>query len=129
MESIMRRFIFPLVLFSSPAFAETPQDFLARFQKESGSIASAERGARFYKATHGNDWSCASCHTENPAATGRHAKTDKIIKPLAPAANPERFSDTAKVDKWFRRNCNDVLGRECAAGEKADLLAFLLTRK
>ena len=35
--------------------------------------------------------------------------------------------DTAKVDKWLRCNCNDVLKRECSAGEKADLLAYLQT--
>jgi hypothetical protein len=33
------------------------------------------------------------------------------------------------VDKWFRRNCVDVLERECTAGEKADLLAYLLQIK
>ena len=43
-----------------------------------------------------------------------------------PAFNPERFTETAKVDKWFRRNCNDVLKRECTAAEKADVLAWLL---
>lgn len=43
-----------------------------------------------------------------------------------PAFNPERFTNTAKVDKWFKRNCNDVLSRECTATEKADLLAWLL---
>ena len=30
------------------------------------------------------------------------------------------------MDKWFRRNCNDVLSRECTAVEKADVLAWLL---
>ena len=25
----------------------------------------------------------------------------------------ERFADAAKTEKWFRRNCNDVVGREC----------------
>jgi hypothetical protein len=40
--------------------------------------------------------------------------------------NPERFTDTAKVDKWFRRNCKDVASRECTAAEKADMLAWLL---
>ncbi|MFP5443986.1 MAG: DUF1924 domain-containing protein, partial [Betaproteobacteria bacterium] len=35
------------------------------------------------------------------------------------------FTDTAKVDKWFRRNCNDVLSRECTAMEKADVLAYV----
>jgi hypothetical protein len=48
---------------------------------------------------------------------------------MAPAVNPDRFADTAKADKWFRRNCNDVMGRECTAGEKADVLAWLLTLK
>ena len=48
---------------------------------------------------------------------------------MAPAANPERFTDAAKSAKWFRRNCNDVLGRECTSAEKADVLAWLVTLK
>ncbi len=48
---------------------------------------------------------------------------------MAPAANPRVFTDTAKVDKWFRRNCNDVAQRECTAQEKADVLAFLIGLK
>ena len=39
--------------------------------------------------------------------------------------DPKTFTDTAKVDKWFRRNCKDVLSRECSAAEKADVMAFL----
>jgi len=62
--------------------------------------------------------SCASCHTENPATQGKHAKTGKVIQPLAPSANAERFSDPAKVEKWFKRNCNDVLGRICTRRKK-----------
>jgi hypothetical protein len=53
-------------------------------------------------------------------------KTGKAIAPLAPAANAERFTDAGKAEKWFRRNCNDVLGRACTASEKADVLAYLL---
>ena len=37
------------------------------------------------------------------------------------------ISDSAKVEKWFRRNCKDVLARECTAAEKADVLAWLMT--
>lgn len=125
----MRFFLLPLVLLSTPGLAEVAQDFLLQFQRAAGTAASAERGARFYKTTHGSDWSCASCHTETPALAGQHAKTGKMIKPLAPMSNPERFTDIAKVEKWFRRNCNDVLGRECSASEKADLLAFLLGQR
>ena len=120
-------FVIAAALFASNTFAETPRDFLTRFEKESGAPASAERGARFFAAKQGGEWSCASCHTERPTQTGRHAKTDKAITPLAPAANVERFTDAAKVDKWFRRNCNDTLNRVCSAQEKADVMAWLLS--
>jgi len=29
------------------------------------------------------------------------------------------------VAKWFRRNCKTVLGRECTAQEKGDILTYL----
>mgnify|MGYP003429007376 FL=1 len=135
----MRRLpIFPLaaaVAFSvtASAAAEMPADFQRSFEtaarQEAAGFAgfSAQRGAAFFKTTHGREWSCASCHTQNPVATGRHAKTDKPITPLAPAANAERFTRPDKVEKWFRRNCNDVLGRACTASEKGDVLAYLMS--
>jgi cytochrome c peroxidase len=83
------------------------------------------RGERFFSTTHGREWSCSSCHTRRPTVEGRHANTGKTIAPLAPAANPQRFTDAAKTEKWFRRNCNDVLGRECSSEEKADVRAWL----
>ena len=88
---------------------------------------SAQRGRQFFSSTHGNDWSCASCHTQDPARPGRHAKTGRDIAPLSPVANPQRFTDAAKADKWFSRNCNDVLGRPCTAQEKGDVLAYLMS--
>lgn len=90
---------------------------------------SVQRGEQFFRTTHGSDWSCTSCHTANPAAGGKHAKTGKAISPLAPAANPERFTSLAVAEKWFRRNCNDVVGRECTALEKGDVLAYLVQSK
>ena len=56
---------------------------------------------------------------------GKHAGTGKAIDPLAPAVNPRAFTDTARTDKWLRRNCKDVLARECTPAEKADVLAYL----
>ncbi|MDD3765280.1 MAG: DUF1924 domain-containing protein [Nevskiales bacterium] len=88
---------------------------------------SAARGQSFFDATHGGKWSCSSCHTRNPLQAGRHAATGRPIKPLAPAANPQRLSDPAKVDKWFRRNCRDVLERECSPAEKGDVITYLLS--
>ena len=61
------------------------------------------------------------------AAPGQHVVTGKAIEPLAPSANPARFTRAAKVAKWFQRNCNDVLQRPCTAQEKGDVLAWLLT--
>lgn len=109
--------------------AEIQKDFeaAARASAPAFSGFSAERGQRFFNARHGNDWSCASCHSATPAAPGRHAKTGKEIAPMAPAANPQRFADAAKVEKWFKRNCNDVLGRACSAEEKGDVLAYLVS--
>ena len=88
---------------------------------------SAQRGEQFFKSRHANDWSCASCHTQAPAQPGRHAQTGKTIAPLAPNANPQRFTDSAKVEKWFKRNCNDVLQRPCTPQEKGDVLQYLLS--
>ena len=116
-----------------PAAAETPSDLLAVFgaQVRAANPAfpgfSAADGRRFFQQTHGGEWSCATCHTDDPAGSGRHARTGKRIEPLAPAVNPLRFSDPAKVEKWFRRNCNDVLGRACTAQEKGDVLTWLTT--
>jgi uncharacterized membrane protein len=107
--------------------AATPSDLLAAYANQAGAAAQAARGQQFFNARQGREWSCASCHGATPTQPGRHASTAKPIGALAPSANPQRFTDAAKVEKWFRRNCNDVAGRECSAGEKADLLAWLLT--
>ena len=121
----------PALLPLQHAFAVTPAEIQSAFEAEARKSApgfagsSAARGERFFKATHGNDWSCASCHTQNPLAAGRHARTGKDITPLAPAANAQRFADPDKVEKWFRRNCGDVLGRACSAAEKGDVVAYL----
>ena len=117
---------------AAAAVAATPAGELARFEAEARAASpafggfSAQRGEAFFKAVHGKEWSCSSCHTAKPSDPGRHAVTGRRIAPLAPAANAERFSDSANVDKWFRRNCNDVLGRPCTAMEKGDVLQFLM---
>ncbi len=112
--------------------AEVPGDFLSRFETAARAAdpafkAASNRGADFFRNKHGGEWSCSSCHTDNAAAIGRHASTGKPIQPLAPAANRGRLTDAAKVEKWFRRNCRDVLGRECTPHEKADVVAWLIS--
>jgi cytochrome c553 len=102
---------------------------LQRWSEQAGAPGNATRGKTFFTSTHGAEWSCASCHGESPTASGKHASTGKSIAPLAPAFNAKAFTDSAKVDKWFRRNCKDVVSRECSAGEKADVLAYLVSLK
>jgi len=94
---------------------------------EPGFSPSAERGRAFYakQVGHHTDMnSCTACHTANPAQAGKHVVTSKPIAPMSPGVNPERFTDAAKTEKWFKRNCNDVLGRVCTPAEKADLVTY-----
>lgn len=114
---------------ATPTRAATPGEMLAGYSSQAGAPAWPERGREFFTARHGREWSCSSCHGALPVQAGRHAGTGKPIGALASAVNPERFTDAAKVEKWFRRNCNDVLGRECSAAEKADVLAWLISLK
>jgi len=119
--------------FSGNAGAATPaemrQEFAAAAKTATPGFTglSAVRGEQFFKTTHGKDWSCATCHGARPVTDGKHTVTGKVISPLAPVANASRFTDPAKTEKWFKRNCNDVLGRECTAAEKGDVLEYLLT--
>jgi cytochrome c peroxidase len=109
--------------------AATPADQAAAYAAQAGEPAQPARGQALFTKKHGREWSCSSCHGPVPVQPGQHAATGKAIAALAPAASPQRFTDAAKTEKWFRRNCNDVLGRECSAAEKSDVLGWLLTLK
>lgn len=111
------------------ARAATPTEVLSAYTVQGSAAPSPERGQKLFTNRQGGEWSCSSCHGAPPTQTGKHAATGKPIDPLAPAFNTQRFTDSAKVEKWFRRNCNDVLGRACSQAEKADVLSWLLTLK
>jgi len=122
-----------LLLASLACQAETPQQTRQMYTNEAaaqqpGFTPSAKRGESLFRqrfALNDKMPACTSCHTEQPANNGQHAVTGKSIRPLAVAANGERFSDPAKVEKWFGRNCKEVVGRACTPGEKADFIAFM----
>lgn len=115
--------------YSGLTSAATPQQILAELNAKAGG-SSVARGEKLYRGQFGGEIkSCMGCHTEDARASGRHVKTHKAIEPLAPVANKERFTDMAKVEKWFRRNCKEVLARECTAQEKADFTAYMLSLK
>lgn len=93
---------------------------------------SADAGKAFFNrelTIRGKQIACASCHTTNPANPGKHIVTKKPIKPLAPSANPERFTDVAKVEKNFEKHCLEIIGRDCTAQEKGNYIAYMLTVK
>jgi hypothetical protein len=117
-----------VITFFNVALAATPQELLTGYEAKSGK-ASSSRGEQFFNAKHGKEWSCATCHETPPNHDTKHIVTGKVIKALSPLSNPARFNDLAKVEKWFKRNCNDVLARECSAQEKADVLSWLITIK
>lgn len=106
-----------------------PAAQLQYWAQQAKAAANAEQGKLFFNARQKQDLSCATCHSPNPLAPGKHSSTGKVLKPLAPAANPQSLTDTARMDKWFRRNCNEVVGRECSAQEKANVIAYLVSLK
>ena len=71
--------------------------------------------------------SCTSCHGDDPRGAGR-TPAGKTIDALALSVTPTRYSDPAKVDKWFKRNCQEVLGRQCTPLEMGDWLSFMIAR-
>ena len=122
-----------LLLVSLACHAETPQQIRQTYVSEASSqqadfTPSAKRGEAFFHkrfAINEKMPGCASCHTDTPLNAGQHAVTGKAIKPMAVTANAERFSDPAKVEKWFGRNCKEVVGRACTSAEKADFMTYL----
>lgn len=128
MKHILASLILPLLLLGTSAWADSPAQLLKSYEASSGK-ASVARGEQFFSGKHGKEWSCASCHSTQPNKATEHIVTGKRIEPLAPSANADRFTDAAKSEKWFKRNCKDVLSRECSAQEKADVIAWLLTIK
>ena len=115
---------------TTAAIAQTSAtEQLKALEQTAGVKADATAGKLFFTSRHANDWSCATCHGTPPNRDGEHASTGKRIAPLAPTSNPDAFTNQRKTDKWFRRNCNDVLDRACTDAEKADVLAYLLSIK
>jgi hypothetical protein len=92
---------------------------------------SAERGEHLFRTSFSTGKpdtpSCTTCHTTDPRKTGQ-TRAGKDIEPMAASANPKRYTEQAKTEKWFGRNCNNVLGRECTAAEKGDFITFMLTQ-
>lgn len=90
----------------------------------------AEAGRKFYlvrRTWQSGDFTCSGCHTEDPRKEGWHIQAKVPIKPLAPSANPERFTDARKVEANFTAHCMDLHERDCRANEKGSFIAYLMS--
>ena len=122
---------------ASAAVAGEREDLLARYasaakEAEPGFAGfSAARGETLHLARHAGGKpdtpACTACHGDDARAAGR-TRAGKPIEPMALSASPTRYADPAKVEKWFKRNCVEVLGRECSPREKGDWLAYMMAR-
>lgn len=122
-------FILSLIL-SSSLYATVVDDLLTEYRATGVETFSAEAGKtlwsqEFIDVETGKVRQCTTCHTADLRNEGKHINTGKVIKPLAPTANPESLTDMKKVRKWLKRNCKWTLGRECNAQEKGDVLLFM----
>ncbi len=112
------------------AETSTINELLNLYKQQGAATPNAQAGQRLWHKTFTGtvpftERSCTSCHGDDLKRVGKHVKTNKIIKPMAPSVNPGRLSKTSKVEKWFKRNCKWTLDRECTATEKANILVYL----
>ena len=122
-------------LFANASQAGVREDQLAQYASAAKAASpgfagfSVERGKTLHtqKFTGGkpDTPACTSCHGKDTRGTGRNP-TGKTIEAMAASVTPARYTDPAKVEKWFKRNCTEVLGRVCTPQEKGDWLTFML---
>ncbi len=115
---------------AGPLATELLREYEAQARRANPAFSgfSAEAGHKLYLATFtvdGQAGSCSSCHTPDPRRAGR-TPAGKVVEPLSPNANPARLTDRREVEKWFTRNCKQVVGRECTAEEKGNFVTWML---
>lgn len=116
-------------IFATPVSAGSREDLLAQYATAAKSAGfSAARGQTLHTQNFAGGKAdtpaCTSCHGKDPRGAGR-TPIGKAIDPVAVSVTPTRYTDPAKVEKWFKRNCNEVLGRECTPQEKGDWLTYV----
>ncbi|MDP2171845.1 MAG: DUF1924 domain-containing protein [Rhodocyclaceae bacterium] len=118
------------MILSTATLAGPREDLLAQYAAAAKSAGfSAVRGQALhmqnFSAGKPDTPSCTTCHGKDTRGVGR-TLAGKTVEPVAVSAAPTRYTDPAKVEKWFKRNCTEVLGRECTPQEKGDWLTFVI---
>ena len=120
------------------SFASVVDDYLNSLKqevlKENPNFTSfdASRGEKIFTSTHigkkGKEISCTSCHGIDLNKSSETFFTGKVIEPLSPKANPKRFTELKEIEKWMKRNFNDVYNREGTALEKGDVTTYIINK-
>lgn len=91
-----------------------------------------KRGENIFLSKHigkkGELISCASCHGADLNKASQNYFTGKMINALSPKANPKRFTEKKEIEKWLKRNFNDVYNREGTALEKGDVITYIINK-
>jgi len=122
--------VIALLPLSTPIYAANPvvDELLAKYRLQGADAFSAEAGKNLWNqefTRKGKIRQCSTCHTDDLRNSGKHARTGKAIKAMAPSINPERLTKLKKIRKWLKRNCKWTLGRECTPQEKGDILIYI----
>lgn len=138
MKKIVCLIFFAISLLNAKEFNEPMKAYIQSLSAEAKAANpsftgfDAKRGEAIFLSKHtgkkGTEMSCTTCHSTNLKNGGQNINTNKPITALAPSANPARLSDVAEVEKWLRRNFNDVFAREGSALEKGDVLTYIINQ-
>ena len=133
----MRILIISALIFNL-GFSAVIDDYLSSLKQEvlkenpKFTAFDAKRGEEIFVSKHigkkGKEISCTTCHTSNLNNSGENIFTGKTIEPLSPKANPKRFTQLDEIEKWIKRNFNDVYNREGTALEKGDVTIYIINK-
>lgn len=132
-----RKYLFAVFFFmGQPLIAEDVKSTLLHYQnefknefgKQLNPDESKGKLLYFTESEIKKGTSCTTCHTQSPLQSGK-TRANKVIDPLSPNVNNKRFTDLKKTEKWFRRNCQDILGRDCTAEEKINFITYVINFK
>lgn len=132
------KFLILTALVFNFGFSAVVDDYLNSLKQEvlkenpSFKTFDASRGEEIFTSKHigkkSKEIACTSCHGIDLNKSSENFFTGKVIEPLSPKTNPKRFTDRAEIEKWLKRNFNDVYNREGTALEKGDVVTYILSK-
>ena len=91
-----------------------------------------KRGEEIFTSKHigkkGKEIACTSCHGIDLNKSSENFFTGKVTEPLSPKANSKRFTDVNEIEKWMKRNFNDVYDREGKKKKKGDVTTYIINK-